>query len=235
MTADLSWHVKNCDMTKSLYPPHHEVVGWGGIFGFTPSVRLSVRPSILHPVSPLCSTYSSGWIHSYLYILSSNFRRCVACFLQNFKTWIFCNFFKFVTLSWDLTFFFWLGIWCESLVWVIMGQQGVFQNAGVLVRIKIRVKISLGCLPCFFPIMHPVGRWLDCSTAHGATCQGNHRGPCTDLCTKLEKMRNRLETLIVFLAKTTMHTWCKLVLNTSCHVIHTDINPKWHWTIKKIW
>ena len=28
---------------------------------------------------------------------------------------------------------FWLGIWCESLVWVIMGRQGVSQNASVLV------------------------------------------------------------------------------------------------------
>ena len=29
--------------------------------------------------------------------------------------------------------FFWLGIWCESLVWVIMGRRGISQNAGVLI------------------------------------------------------------------------------------------------------
>ena len=34
-----------------LYPPHNEVVG--GYIGFTPSVHLSVRPSVLHPVSAL--------------------------------------------------------------------------------------------------------------------------------------------------------------------------------------
>ena len=28
---------------------------------------------------------------------------------------------------------FWLGIWCESLVWVIMGRRGVSQNVGILV------------------------------------------------------------------------------------------------------
>ena len=31
----------------------------------------------------------------------------------------------------------WLGIWCESLVWVIMGQRGVSQNAGILVVLVI--------------------------------------------------------------------------------------------------
>ena len=28
---------------------------------------------------------------------------------------------------------FWLGIWCESLVWVILGRRVLSQNAGVLV------------------------------------------------------------------------------------------------------
>ena len=59
---------------------------------------------------------------SYLYILSSNLRRCVAC--------IFGNFLKFVTLTLSC---FDLGSDCESLVWVIMGQRRVSQNAGILV------------------------------------------------------------------------------------------------------
>ena len=47
-----------------LYPPHNENVG--GYIGFTPSVHPSVRPSV-RPSSripcPLCSAFSSGWIH----------------------------------------------------------------------------------------------------------------------------------------------------------------------------
>ena len=43
---------------------------------------------------------------------------------------IFWQFFKIYNFDFIL---FWLGIWGESLVWVIMGQQRVSQNAGVLV------------------------------------------------------------------------------------------------------
>ena len=43
-----------------------------------PSIHPSVHPSS-HIPCPACSTYSSGWILLYLYILSSNFRRCVMC------------------------------------------------------------------------------------------------------------------------------------------------------------
>ena len=98
-----------------------------------PSVHLSVRPS--SRVRSVTPTVLVGSI-SYLYILSSNFRRCVECnvfckisrfeFLAIFKI---CNF-DFVL--------FWLGIWCESLVWVIMGWQGVSQNAGILVVLVLR-------------------------------------------------------------------------------------------------
>ena len=37
----------------------------GGYIGFTPSVRLSVRPSVplSHIPFPLCNVYSSSWIH----------------------------------------------------------------------------------------------------------------------------------------------------------------------------
>ena len=43
---------------------------------------------------------------------------------------------------------FWLGIWCESLVWVIMGRRGVSQNAGVLVVLVVYWKTCyiLGCV-----------------------------------------------------------------------------------------
>ena len=101
---------------------------WGYI-GFTPSVRRSVRPA--SPVRSVAHTVLVGSV-SYLCILSSNFRRCVACnvsckiskfeFLAIF--FLICNFDSVL---------FWLGIWCESLVWVIMGQRGVSQNAGILV------------------------------------------------------------------------------------------------------
>ena len=84
-----------------------------------PSVRLSVRLSIrpasrVHSVAP---TVLVGSI-SYLHILSSTIGRCVTCKVS-------CKISKFVL--------FWHGIWCESLVWVIMGRPGVSQNAGVLV------------------------------------------------------------------------------------------------------
>ena len=52
-----------------LYPPHKEVVG--GYTGFTPSVRLSVCPSVRlsRMPCPLCIIYSYGWI---LFILGTN-------------------------------------------------------------------------------------------------------------------------------------------------------------------
>ena len=46
---------------------------------------------------------------------------------QNLHFWQFLKICKF-----DFAFF-WFGIWCESLVWVIMGRRGVSQNAGILV------------------------------------------------------------------------------------------------------
>ena len=65
-----------------LYPPTNEVVR--GYIGFTPSVHLSVHLSVCPSVSPtsrirsVAPTVLVGSI-SYLYILSSNFRRCAAC------------------------------------------------------------------------------------------------------------------------------------------------------------
>ena len=54
----------------------------------------------------------------------------LAEFLAKFKNLKFWQFFKICNFDFVL---FWLGIWCESLVWVIMGRRGVSQNAGVLV------------------------------------------------------------------------------------------------------
>ena len=48
-----------CTCFFLIYPSHNEVVG--GYIGFTPSVRPSVHPSRIP--RPLCSAYSSSWIH----------------------------------------------------------------------------------------------------------------------------------------------------------------------------
>ena len=70
--------------------------------GILVSLRSSVcpfaRPS--RNPCPLCSAYSSGCTHFIV-------------FWQVFKM---CNF-DFVL--------FWLGIWCESLIWAIMAQRGI--------------------------------------------------------------------------------------------------------------
>ena len=119
-------------ITSLLYHLHNEVVG--GYIGFTLSIPPSVCPSVRPSRIPcmLCSTYSSGWIHFIFIHLIKQFPKVcrVFGFLQHLKIWIFGNFFKICNFDFV---FFWLGIWCESLVWVIMGQQGVSQNAGVLV------------------------------------------------------------------------------------------------------
>ena len=105
-----------------------KLLGGGGVYWFH-SVRSSVRPSRVRPASHVRSVAPKVLVESisYLYILSSNFRRCVvykgSCKISIFGIFfLICNF-----------FLFWLGIWCESLVWVINhGAAGVSQNAGVL-------------------------------------------------------------------------------------------------------
>ena len=100
-------------------------VGGGGILvSVRPSVRSSVRPaSSVRSVAP---TVLVGSI-SYLYILSSYFRSCVACK----ASWKFSKFeflaFIFQICNFDFVLF-WLGIWCESLVWVIMGRRGCLRT-----------------------------------------------------------------------------------------------------------
>ena len=68
---------------------------------------------------PFCSFYSSGWIHFiFMHLIKQLPKVCrVQSFLQNLKFW---QFFKICNFDFVL---FWLGIWCESLVWVIMGRR----------------------------------------------------------------------------------------------------------------
>ena len=101
-----------------LYPPQNEVVGGGRGILVASRVRY-VAPAVL--VGPI-------W---YLYILWSNFRNVSRVkFLVKFQTLNFWQIFKLCNFDFVL---FWLCIWCESLVWVIMRLQGVSQNAGALV------------------------------------------------------------------------------------------------------
>ena len=119
----------------------------GGYIGFTPSVRPSVHPSVPHPVSaPWCIHFWLDPFHIYTsYQATSEGVSCLQ-FLAKLKNlnfgqiFIICNF-DFVV--------FWLGIWCESLVWAVMGRRGVPQNAGILV-----VLVLLQVLPIFFTWLH---------------------------------------------------------------------------------
>ena len=88
----------------SLYPSHNEVVG-GDWFH---SIRPSVRPSWLDPF--------------HIYTSHQATSECVLCvkFLAKFKNWKFWQYFKICNSDFV---WFWLGIWCESLVWVIMGRR----------------------------------------------------------------------------------------------------------------
>ena len=109
-----------------LYPHTTKLLG-GILVSLHPSVRPSVRPA--SRVRSVVPTVLVGSI-SYLYILSSNFTRCVVCK-------VFCKIWQFFkTCNFDCVLF-WLGIWCESLVWVIMGRRGVSQNASALVVLVV--------------------------------------------------------------------------------------------------
>ena len=92
------------------------------------SLHLSGWPtSSVRPVAP---TVLIGYF-SYLYILSRNITRCVICNVScKFKN---LNFSHFLKICYYDFVFFWLGIGCESLAWVIMGWQGVSKNSGILV------------------------------------------------------------------------------------------------------
>ena len=103
-------------LTMSIYTPSQQ--SCREYICFTPSVYPSVRPtSRVHSVAPTVLVVSI----LYLYILSSNFTRCVACKVSckilNFEFLAICSKNNFDCVL------FWLGIWCESLVWVIVGQR----------------------------------------------------------------------------------------------------------------
>ena len=91
-------------ISVKVIPPTQQ--SCGGVYWFhsvRPSIRLAVRPAFrVRSVAPRVLVGSI----SYLYILSSNIIRCVACKVLC-KILIFGNFFKFVTLtlsSFDLGF-----------------------------------------------------------------------------------------------------------------------------------
>ena len=111
---------------------------WGYI-GFTPSVRPSLRPSVPHPVSALQRL--QFWLdpfHIYTsYHATSEGVSCVM-FLAKLPNLHFWQFFKICNFDFVL---FWLVIWCDSLVWVIMGRRGVSQNAGVLVVLVTTITV----------------------------------------------------------------------------------------------
>ena len=97
----LTWF--NCTKARvsRLIIPAAQRSCWGGGGGILVSFRPSVRPSRIS--CALCSTQSPGV-------------KLFAKF-QNLNFW---HFFKFYNFDFVL---FWLGIWCESLVWVIMGRR----------------------------------------------------------------------------------------------------------------
>ena len=114
-----------------------------GVYWFH-SVRLSVRPSVhpsVRPTSHVRSVASAVLVGSisYLYILSSNFRRCVACkvscqiskfeVLAIFKI---CNFDFVFYLTWDL-------MWITS-----MGNHGAAGGISECSRSSFSIcKVSL--------------------------------------------------------------------------------------------
>ena len=120
----------NCQLTdifsimRLIIPPAQQSC-WGGIL-------VSLRPSVPHPVSALYLL--QFWLdpfHIYASYQATSEGVSRAKFLakfQNLAIFKICNF-DFVL--------FWLGIWCESLVWVIMGRRGVSQNVGVLVVLVV--------------------------------------------------------------------------------------------------
>ena len=115
----MPWHlVSPSHQQLCYYTP--ELLG-----GILVSLCPCVRPSRI--LCALCSTYSPAWIQFIFIHFIKQLQNvcCVQSFLQNLNFWQFLKICNFVL--------FWLGIWCESLVWVIMGRWGVSQNAGVLV------------------------------------------------------------------------------------------------------
>ena len=68
-------------------------------------------------------------------------------FLAKFQNLDFWQYFKICSFDFVL---FWLGIWFESLVWVIKGQRGVSQSAGILL-VLVKESLRFGD-SCQFPL-----------------------------------------------------------------------------------
>ena len=102
---------------------HNKVVG---------GILVSLCPSVPHPVSallPLQFWLDPFHIYTSYQATSHATSEGVSCVKLRAK-------FEFLAIFQNYNFdfvLFWRGIWCESLVWVVMGQRGVSQNTGVLV------------------------------------------------------------------------------------------------------
>ena len=140
LTLEVLWDLTGSQWSFWIIILYHNKVD-RGVYWFH-SVCPSIRPSRIP--CPLCSAYSSSWIHFiFIHLIKQLQKICrVSSFLQNFKIGIFLRFFKICVFDFLL---FWLGIWCESPVGVIMGRQGVSKNAGIVVVARIKtVVISYG-------------------------------------------------------------------------------------------
>ena len=115
------------------YPPRTTKLFGGILVSLTPSV---------HPASPVRSVTPTVLVGSILYytsIQATSEGVSHVKFLAQFQNLNFWQFLKICNFDFVL---FWLGIWCESLVWVNMGRLGVSQNAGVLVLVYTRFMFS---------------------------------------------------------------------------------------------
>ena len=100
---DNIFHISYLYSIQSLYPRTRKLLGGVGEYiGFIPSVRLSIRPSVCPSriPCPLCSAYSTGWIHFIFIHLIKQLEcvwrvQCLAKF-QNLHLW---HFVLFVTLT----------------------------------------------------------------------------------------------------------------------------------------
>ena len=126
------------DISTWLYPSHNEVVG-GILVSLRLSVRLSVCPSVCPAsrVRSVAPTVLVGSIPFYTYHQATSEGVSRVKFLAQLQTLIFWQF--FIICSFDFVLF-WLRIWCESLVWVIMGRRRVSQNTCVLVLLVFHRK-----------------------------------------------------------------------------------------------
>ena len=118
-----------CISWKNNYTPRCTTKLLGGIL-------VSLRPSRIP--CPLCSFYSSGWIHFiFIHLIKQLQKVCrVQSSLQNLKIWSFGNFLKFVTLTWDL-------MWITS-----MGNHGAAGGISERRRSSCSSFSLLSCLNC---------------------------------------------------------------------------------------